>query len=129
MDPVTHFEIPYDDEEKAKEFYEKVFSWKMQSMPEMNYTIVYTTETNENNMASSTNKINGGMFKKSEPNQTPVIVIDVQNIEETLEKIKQSGGEIITPTQEIGDMGLYAKFKDNQGNILGVWQTIKKEIQ
>lgn len=39
MDKVVHFEVPYDDLERAKKFYIDVFGWKIQSMPEMNYNI------------------------------------------------------------------------------------------
>ncbi|MBS3080874.1 hypothetical protein J4221_05360 [Candidatus Pacearchaeota archaeon] len=50
MDKVVHFEIPYDNVEEAKSFYEKVFGWKIQSIPEMNYNIVHTVNVDEQQM-------------------------------------------------------------------------------
>ena len=40
MDPVVHFEIPADNLERAQEFYNRVFGWKMQPVAGLNYTIV-----------------------------------------------------------------------------------------
>jgi uncharacterized protein len=47
MRSVVHFEIPADDVARAKEFYSSIFGWQLQDMPEMDYTIVKTTETDE----------------------------------------------------------------------------------
>lgn len=32
MDPVVHFEMPYDDHKRLSKFYEAAFGWKMQLM-------------------------------------------------------------------------------------------------
>lgn len=128
MEPVTHFDIPFEDFEKARKFYQEIFGWKIQPMPEMNYNMVYTTEVDEKFMAKSPNKINGGMYKRNEKmSLQPTIVIDVKNIDESIKKIKQAGGEITFPKTQVGEMGYHAQFKDNQGNVLGIWQSIKKE--
>jgi len=39
---VVHFEVPYDDAERARAFYGEVFGWKIQPIPEMSYDIVST---------------------------------------------------------------------------------------
>lgn len=127
MDSVVHFEIPAEDIERAKAFYEKCFNWNMNPMPEMNYTIIRTTEVGENMMPKKTGAINGGMMKKNANITSPVITINVQNIEESMEKIQSQGGEIIGQKQQVGDMGYSAYFKDTEGNILGLWETIKKD--
>ena len=57
----------------------------------------------------------------------PVIVVSVADIEESLEKIKEAGGKLIMPTQTVMDMGLYARVKDTDGNVIGVWQNLEKE--
>jgi hypothetical protein len=36
---VVHFEIPYDDGDRARAFYNKVFGWEVMEMPEMSYTM------------------------------------------------------------------------------------------
>ncbi|HXS53981.1 MAG TPA: hypothetical protein VN782_15710 [Usitatibacter sp.] len=36
MDPVVHFEMPYESADRVAKFYEAVFGWKMQPMgPQM----------------------------------------------------------------------------------------------
>ena len=37
---VVHFEIPFDDGDRARAFYGDVFGWQLMPMPEMDYTIV-----------------------------------------------------------------------------------------
>ena len=37
---VVHFEIPYDDGERARRFYKEAFDWQLQEMPGMDYTLV-----------------------------------------------------------------------------------------
>lgn len=32
---VVHFEIPYDDGDRARSFYERAFGWQLMPMPEM----------------------------------------------------------------------------------------------
>ena len=37
---VVHFEIPFDDGDRARNFYKEAFGWQLQEMPEMSYTMV-----------------------------------------------------------------------------------------
>ena len=128
MDKVTHFEVPFDDKEKCKEFYGDVFGWKFQDMEEMPYTMAYTVDVDEKYMPKESGAINGGMYKRDENSaQGPVIVIDVASIDEKLEKIKQAGGDVFREKIQVGDMGWYAQVRDPEGNIIGIWQTAKKE--
>jgi len=124
MDKVVHFEIPADDVERAKKFYKKVFDWKMESFPDMEYTMIQTTAVDEKHMATEPGAINGGMMKRQDPVKCPVITIDVQNIEETMKNVKKMGGELVRGKMQVGDMGYAAYFKDTEGNIIGLWQNI-----
>jgi uncharacterized protein len=124
MNKVVHFEIPFDNEERAKKFYQDAFGWQIVSVPEMNYTMVTTVETDQQTMMPKTpGAINGGLMKRdSSSGKNPVLVIDVQNIDDHLAKIKNAGGKVVMPKTEVGDMGLYARVSDTEGNIVGVWQ-------
>ncbi len=35
---VVHFEIPFDDGDRARSFYRDVFGWNVQPMPGMDYS-------------------------------------------------------------------------------------------
>ena len=47
MGGVVHFEIPADDRERAKEFYKQALGWRIEPVPEMNYSMVVTTPSDE----------------------------------------------------------------------------------
>jgi uncharacterized protein len=123
MRSVVHFEIPADDMARAKEFYRSVFDWQLQDMPEMNYTILRTTDVDENQMPTTAGAINGGLMQRSEETPTPVLTIDVESIDQALKQVEASGGRTVRARTEIPGMGAYAYFTDPEGNTLGLWET------
>ena len=44
LDKVIFFEIPADNPQRAREFYQMAFGWKMNEIPEMHYTQMGTVE-------------------------------------------------------------------------------------
>ena len=124
MDSVIHFEIPTKDMERAKKFYKTLFDWQLQDMPEMNYCIVRTAEVDEKQMPKEPGTINGGLMN-DETVSFPVIVIRVENLEKKVEDIARAGGTLVMSTVNVGGMGLYARVRDTEGNIIGVWQDLK----
>ena len=122
MDKIVHFEIPADNLARAKKFYSTVFGWKMNEMPEMDYVLVQTVESDENGMPKEPGAINGGMLKREDPVKSPVVTISVKSIDEAAKTIEKNGGKIIRPKMPVGDMGFAAYFKDPEGNAVGLWQ-------
>jgi predicted enzyme related to lactoylglutathione lyase len=118
---VVHFEIPFDDEQRASSFYTDAFGWKLTSMPEMKYVLV-TTGPSDQGPPSEPGFINGGMLARGLPVGTPAITIDVEDIDGALEKIENLGGTTVSAKQPVGDMGFAAYFKDSEGNLVGLWQ-------
>ncbi len=127
MDKVVHFEIPFDDKSRASNFYKNVFGWKLNDMPEMNYTIVHSVEVDDKFMPKESGAINGGMYKRDETSaKSPVLVIDVKNVGEKIKQVEKAGGKIIKAKHKVGDMGWYAQVKDTEENIIWIWEAIKK---
>ena len=125
MDKVVHFEIPVDELGRARTFYNETFGWELQDIPEMDYTIVTTVPTNEDRIPNEAGAINGGIYVRAEGiSKNPVIVIGVDSIDASLEKIKAQGCDIVLPKNQVGDMGLYAQIRDTEGNIIGIWQDL-----
>lgn len=125
MDSVVHFEIPVDDTGRASEFYGDVFGWKIESMPDMNYAMVYTTDSDqETGRPSTPGSINGGMFKRRDDSELkqPVLTIGVDDLESALEKVLSHGGSQVGDIQEVPDMGRAAYVHDPEGNTIGLWQ-------
>ena len=61
---VVHFEVPFDDADRARAFYSDVFGWDIQPMPEFDYNFVQTGPTEENGMPTESGYIGGGMFQR-----------------------------------------------------------------
>ncbi|MEM4255171.1 MAG: VOC family protein [Candidatus Norongarragalinales archaeon] len=129
MDKVVHFEVPADDLPRAKAFYERVFGWKIEKYPmpdpDVPYYGVHTVEVDEKHMPKESGAINGGMMKKDATAPYPVIVMSVESVEKTLKKAEANGAKVVMPTVNVMGMGLYARIKDSEGNIVGVWQDLK----
>lgn len=127
MDKVVHFEIPADDLARAQKVYTKVFGWNAQKvpMPGVEYYMVNTVPVDQKGMPKEPGAINGGMMKRNIPGESPIIVINVSSLDEYLKKVTAAGGKVVLPKQTVGDMGLYARVSDTEGNIIGLWQDLK----
>ena len=120
---VVHFEIPYDDGERARRFYGETFGWHLQEMPGMEYTLVMSGPSGDRG-PSEPGFINGGMLAREESASTgPVVVIDVDDIDAKLVTIEETGGSVLVPKQPVGGMGFTAYVKDPEGNVIGLWET------
>lgn len=130
MNPVVHFEMPYEDKNRIAGFYEKVFGWKPQMLgPEMgNYVIVTTSEIDEKtHYPKEPGMINGGLFEKTGDNQYPSVVIAVDDIKEAMKNVAEAGGKILggmNPGEpdDIPGVGLYCAFTDTEGNRVSILQ-------
>jgi predicted enzyme related to lactoylglutathione lyase len=119
---VVHFEIPYDDGDRARGFYEKAFGWQIMPVPDMDYTMVMSGPSGDQG-PTEPGFINGGMMQRQEPFTVPNVVIDVANIEDALAAVSGAGGKTVSERQTVGDMGFAAYFTDTEGNLVGLWET------
>jgi predicted enzyme related to lactoylglutathione lyase len=125
MRKIVHFEIPADDEARARDFYREVFGWQLQEMPELDYTLAMTTPVDEQTqLPTEPGAINGGLMKRSADTPTPVLTIDVESIDRALKEIESRGGSVVRGRTEIPGMGAFAYFKDSEGNVMGLWETV-----
>jgi predicted enzyme related to lactoylglutathione lyase len=127
MDPVVHFEMPYENKDRLIQFYSRVFGWQMLHLgSEMaDYVVAATAETDENNMPLRTGTIGGGFFPKGPGMpQCPSVVIAVEDIKEAIEKITGAGGVVQGYPVEIPGIGQYVAITDSEGNRVGVLQPL-----
>ena len=120
-DRVVHFEIPYEDGDRARAFYGEAFGWDLQAWSEGEYTLVTTGPTGESG-ATEPGFINGGMMKREAPFGSPVIVIAVDDVDASMATVERLGGSTVMAKQPVGDMGWAAYFKDPEGNLMGLFQ-------
>lgn len=126
MNPVVRFEIPTEDQNRIADFYTEAFGWKAQALgsDRNEYVLVTTTETENNSRSKNPGVINGGFYKKSVnmPAQYPTVVITVNNIKESMDKVIDAGGKILDEPVEIPGYGIYVSFFDTEGNRLSMMQ-------
>ncbi|HWY10020.1 MAG TPA: VOC family protein [Bacteroidia bacterium] len=120
-DPVVHFEMPAEDRKRMSKFYSKAFGWQTQMLGEEMGNYVLATTTNEVDKKGRPKKsgiINGGFYAKSaaKPAQYPSVVIAVDNIKKSMNKVAKAGGKVIGEPMEIPGFGMYVSFYDTEGN-------------
>ncbi len=124
MDKVQHFEIPSENIDEAQEFYKNVFGWKMKDVSlgeDWKYVMVHTGKTDKKGRLDEKAVINGALMEKKTVT-APVLVITVASIDNKVKQIKEQGGTITLEKTDVEDMGKYARFKDRDGNELGLWE-------
>ena len=119
---VVHFEIPFDEAERALAFYKGIFDWDIQSMPDMGYNMVSTGPTGDAG-PTEPGYIGGGMLARQDPVTVPLLVIEVDDIDATLGAIEAGGGSTVRSKESVGDMGFAAYFTDSEGNLAGLWES------
>jgi uncharacterized protein len=127
MNPVVHFEIPYENRERMAKFYESAFAWKLEMLgEEMGHYVLATTAIADARKGSSAGAINGGFFPKKPdwPAQYPSIVIGVEDIQASMKKVAQAGGNVLGEPYEIPGIGKYVAFMDTDGNRLSMLQPL-----
>jgi predicted enzyme related to lactoylglutathione lyase len=130
MDSVVHFEMPAVDRQRMADFYTKTFGWKAKFFgPDMgDYVTVQTTETDANGMVQTPGAINGGFYPKRDdwPAQYPSVVIAVDDIRASMQKVTEAGGQVLGEPMEIPGIGQYVSFFDTEGNRVSMLQPLPR---
>ena len=119
MNPVVHFELPYENAERAAAFYRAAFGWQTQQLDgQMGNYVVVTTATADVQPDAHRGAINGGLYQKKAdfPAQYPSIVIGVEDIERAMRAVRDAGGQVLGEPMEIPGIGRYVSFLDTENN-------------
>jgi hypothetical protein len=111
------------DPAKVSDFYAKIFGWKVQHRPEMNYRIVETGAEGE------MRGINGGIVKPEREGPWPgnmLFYILVDDLAAYRKKIVAAGGKIHVEAQKVPGMGKFSLFTDPEGRMMGLWKAKQK---
>jgi uncharacterized protein len=114
--PVVHWELWSKDPEKGSSFYARIFDWKIQHMPELNYRMVDT---------GGEGGINGGIMQPQREGPWPgnmSFYIDADNLAAYRKRVVAAGGRILVEEQEVAGMGSFSLFEDPDGRVMGLWK-------
>ena len=113
--PFIHIELRSADAKKAGKFYETLFGWKLQPVPEMKYTL-FTAGSGP-----------GGGMMQAEADGTPhwVPYVSVTQIEATVKQATALGAKVRMAVTEIPGQGKVAVLGDPAGSPIGLFQPAK----
>jgi len=116
MPTIVHFDVASEDPERAKKFYAALFGWKFQSVPEFQYNLIETTNTD------GSPGVRGGLGKRMDPSQRITNYFGVKSIDAAMGQVKNLGGKIISPKMPVPGMGYLVNCIDTEGNVFGLWE-------
>ncbi len=125
-----HFEIPANDIDKLKKFYQTLFGWKMEKYPgPTTYYLVQTVPVDDK-MTPIRAGVNGGLYCKKDASDPALAkqinYIWVESVEEYSKKVEKLGGKIVVPKMEIPGLGWWALALDPEGNHFGMLEYLQK---
>jgi uncharacterized protein len=109
----VHVELQTNDVNRAKDFYTRLFDWKLEDIPGMDYTMI--------NVGEGTG---GGMMKNPMP-EIPshwLAYVQVDDVAASTEKARSLGATIAMEVTEIPDIGWFSVMVDPTGAALALWQ-------
>jgi predicted enzyme related to lactoylglutathione lyase len=117
MGRVVHFELPADDPERAIKFYEQAFGWSFQKWEgPMEYWLVSTGPEDEPG-------IDGGLARREDPDTGTENTIDVESVDDVIERVVTNGGKVLRPKGAVPGVGWLAYCEDTEGNRFGIMQS------
>jgi predicted enzyme related to lactoylglutathione lyase len=118
---ISHFELPAHDLERAARFYREVFGWSVEPLPWEGHPY-YKVRGSAGPGARE--GIDGGLLPADGSLDHPLLVLHISgaDLEDCLKRIVEAGGRIDKPAADVGGMGRFARFRDPEGNLMGLWQ-------
>jgi uncharacterized protein len=122
---VSHFEIYGDDPDKLAKFYSDMFDWKITPVPEMDYRMIHTADTDAQGMLKQPGAINGGIARRPQGVKVngAVNYTMVDSIEDAVKRAQSLGAKLTQDKTPVPGMGWFAMFLDPEGNNFAVFKT------
>jgi len=112
---IIWFEIPADNPNRAKEFYSKLFGWKINLFPGMkDYWHIDT--------GGSDDTPDGGLMARKHPAQPITNYVNVPSVTQFMGKAEKLGGKICVPKTAVPQMGYFAICQDTENNTFAIWE-------
>lgn len=114
--PFVHIELQTNDLAAAKDFYSRLFDWKLEDIPApggMPYTMI--------NVGEGTG---GGMFTNPDPKVSShwLAYVGVDDIEASTIKARDLGATVLQEVMQVGDYGWLSVIMDPTGAVIALWK-------
>jgi predicted enzyme related to lactoylglutathione lyase len=113
------FEIPADNLDRARKFYNALFGWKISAFPGMpgpeaqKYLHIET--------GGGDASPDGGLTTR-EHIKGITQYISVASVDDSVAKVESLGGKVLMPRSAVPQMGYYAICRDTENNTFAVWE-------
>lgn len=96
----------------------------MRTEADVGYTTATTGPTHDDGPLLVPGFVNGGLVLREEAaSHGALVVVDVDDIDATVDAVETLGGKPLSGRTAVGDMGWAAVVEDCEGNVVGLWQT------
>jgi uncharacterized protein len=104
------------DAAAAREFYSKLFGWKIEVNPDPQYGGYGMAKVGGNQVA--------GISPKMSPEAPTAwsVYIGTDDADGLAKKVQAAGGKVVAPPFDVGDQGRMAAFQDPSGAVISAWQ-------
>jgi hypothetical protein len=114
MRPI-HFEYQSPDPAASMNFFSEALDWEFEGWHDFPYWLA-TTGPEE------ARGINGAVMPTPDGSPRTVIIMEVPNIVQALDRVAEAGGEVVLEVQDIPGVGQSAYCRDPQGLLFGLFQ-------
>jgi predicted enzyme related to lactoylglutathione lyase len=110
---ICYVQIPAVDIARSANFYETVFGWGIRRRG-----------GGEVAFDDTAGEVSGTWVTGKPPAADPglLVYVMVESVADTLERIREAGGEVVAPLTPQGEGEAFATFRDPAGNVLGIAQ-------
>lgn len=115
MPTIVHIDIPADDLERATNFYSKLFDWKMEKFPGIEFYLVKTKGLDGADGP-------GGGIGQRQGDQKITAYVGVSSVDEYIVKAEALGANTVLPKMAVPGMGYFAACMDTENNTFGLWE-------
>jgi uncharacterized protein len=105
---IAWFELPAHDTRRAQDFYGRLFGWRFEP----------SEGPIEYHMATEA----GGAIMPSTGTEGPVVYFGVDDLESSMERVKELGGRVVGEPQALPNVGAYVQCLDTEQNLFSLWQ-------
>ena len=117
--PFVHVELQSTDAKKARDFYSRLFDWKLEDAQVPGFGTYTSIGVGEGT---------GGGMMAAQPG-TPsfwLAYVNVDDVASSTKKAKDLGAKVLVDSMPVSDMGKFSIITDPTGATLGLWQTTRK---